>query len=855
MSSDPGTVSTAAADAGAEIGNPLGFLTDYAVDGGHADEILICTFNQNLAFFERSALGPCRATGAAVTILGDVAEADHDIVAVRGAGVSYVAANVRARRTFHPKLIVIAGRERSIVAVGSGNLTIAGWWGNDEVWSLHHGNTEQASPVIAQVAEWCRMLPEYVTVPGIARVALERVAETLDRAPTPSHHTDVRLLHTLDQPIVEQLPRGPVDELNLYAPFHDLDGTALTALLTRLQPAHTTIGFQPGLTSANGAVLAEIAADFVELTSDPYRHGKLIEWCSDGQWWAVTGSPNLSAAALCRAASSGGNVELATLAPIPEPLMPPGAPAATEQIAAIHRTGPVGRRRIKPVLLAACRTVDGVQVDFARPATDDAVLRYATPDVLPGVWLAELPVPPGTTTWTLDDLPGMTRVQVVEAGEPSNTVFVIDPVQACNRRRPSGQGPTRVAPTLEDVFADATAARHLLDLFAEAPKLARAPGAATDEQAGRDPESYFAGDWRDYLDLATEFVSASILNWALGLPAGLSASGVIGVPDDWDDDDPDDVEGGLDDEDVEDPDAGLDPVPVSERALVIAASEQERQRWWSTIQRQAPDGPVEQLFLLRAVLTFVAAGGLGYRDRRWVPVAHRLVRELAAHDPPEELLAPVGSLTALTLSITRSTLSQIVDDTDAVHQRRIEHEASHLVLEADATLISEYATGLETRFGSTVVDADEVLGIVAKIVNDDPFSDGLTAIEGLGHACTVAGTHLEIASPQSYPLATALTVISRMERVPLVSVRCRGDQLDSDVLLCWEQPDLLIVRPAANSKYWGAVYRLKGAGLATVRSGTTEEISHREVESFMPGRPPGVIAQRVLDSCNQVLES
>src|SRR4051794_11627333 len=118
--------------------NPLTLITRHALAGHHVDEILICTFNQNLAFFERNALAACRSTGARVTIIGDAAVAEHDVVAIRHAGISYLSGLVKASRTFHPKLIVLAGEDRALVAIGSGNLTIAGWWGNDELWSVHH---------------------------------------------------------------------------------------------------------------------------------------------------------------------------------------------------------------------------------------------------------------------------------------------------------------------------------------------------------------------------------------------------------------------------------------------------------------------------------------------------------------------------------------------------------------------------------------------------------------------------------------------------------------------------------------------------------------------------------------------
>lgn len=76
--------------------NPLALVSQFALAGHEAIEVLICTFNQNLPFFERSVLGPCRATGGRVTILGDIRMAEHDTAAIGRAGTGYVVANVSA---------------------------------------------------------------------------------------------------------------------------------------------------------------------------------------------------------------------------------------------------------------------------------------------------------------------------------------------------------------------------------------------------------------------------------------------------------------------------------------------------------------------------------------------------------------------------------------------------------------------------------------------------------------------------------------------------------------------------------------------------------------------------------------
>jgi len=59
--------------------------------------------------------------------------------------------------------------------------------------------------------------------------------------------------------------------------------------------------------------------------TERYRHGKLVEWTmSDGRRYALTGSPNLSYAALATP-EGAGNTEVAILSSLDETLFPASA--------------------------------------------------------------------------------------------------------------------------------------------------------------------------------------------------------------------------------------------------------------------------------------------------------------------------------------------------------------------------------------------------------------------------------------------------------------------------------------------------------------------------------------------------
>lgn len=126
------------------LASPLSLL--HEVDT--ASEVLALTYSFNAAFWERAALSLARQLRAKVTVVSDAAMAVIDPRAVRKAGVTYLdgRAAVHGGGAFHPKLFVIAGPKQAIVAVGSGNLTLSGWSGNAEIWTVLRGSAASFPP-------------------------------------------------------------------------------------------------------------------------------------------------------------------------------------------------------------------------------------------------------------------------------------------------------------------------------------------------------------------------------------------------------------------------------------------------------------------------------------------------------------------------------------------------------------------------------------------------------------------------------------------------------------------------------------------------------------------------------------
>ena len=217
-----------------DVPNPLNLFWRFVQDDDHsATEVLLFTFNHDLAFFERSALGMIQQTGARITIIADTRMAHHDLYAVRRAG-----GGVPSRARPLPRLVPPEGaRDRFGGPSGASRSARAtcrcrGGRAMDESSGASMRPTPAADP---------RVVHDLGLVAATA-AGIVRGGDGVSEAMAPYRHlverlattdSSARLVHTLDQPIIEQLPEGPVDTLALYAPFHDPGAHAVRALLER----------------------------------------------------------------------------------------------------------------------------------------------------------------------------------------------------------------------------------------------------------------------------------------------------------------------------------------------------------------------------------------------------------------------------------------------------------------------------------------------------------------------------------------------------------------------------------------------------------------------------------------------
>ena len=723
--------------------SPLPFLIAEENQGnGQAREALFCSWSVDLGYFEQEVLGAAEATRARVTVVGDARAAEPGAQSAAGAGTRYVhgLAAPGAGGAFRAKVMIVAGRERALVAIGSGDLSPGGWGLNKESWTIAAADREACPELVADVADWLRSLDDRCALAPLAARGISRTAALLEELAIEADIVDTghRLVHTSSQPVIGQLPAGEVDHLLLYAPFHDERTDTVRELIASLRPARVTLAVQSGgrtviqPTALRRVIAAAgIPVAIVEDSEERYRHETLIEAVRpDGRRWALTGSPDLTVRALLTPAGKGGNIEVGVVSHPAASLFPAATrPLSLEEVPAARQQPGSGQARQSDsaVLLAATRTGDGLEVTLARPTTWPTPLEASRTDS-PGAWAAIGSVPADAVSHLLagTDRPGGTRVRRARdaGGAPGPAVFVMDSELAVHGVR--GQtAPARAGqPGPAELITDA---RLLERWLTDAGSLTAAdPG-----ETGPGPDE---ADWLADADDAQASLGVTMYRLALGeLPSGLPGPALAAARD--------------------------RPGPERRKVRQLLTT--------ATGTQAAPRAAIARLALLTLVLCGSEAriwdGPQG--PDGWISACAEAVRNLVRGDIPERLVTAAASWAALAMYLMHEHRPADGRAPEAVAYEEARAAAARLLPSASAALVAGVATPFTNGSGFPV-DPDAVMHVTRLAAQDDPLTHAIDALASAKPDWSVHRHGGRLLHVQSGGRGTFLHAAEALEAVP-----------------------------------------------------------------------------------------
>uniref|UniRef100_UPI003D8AE38F phospholipase D family protein n=1 Tax=Gordonia sp. B7-2 TaxID=3420932 RepID=UPI003D8AE38F len=670
-----------------EFSSPLTLIREWRDSGENLTEALILGYTIDLPFLERYFIGQARGIGARVTVLSDVHQSTHDDVDVRKAGRSYLHGQVLCAGAFHPKLTVLLNEERVWIAIGSGNPTTSGWGHNAELWLVVRSSSTSGPAAFYDLAQWLEDLPHIVHMPSWIGESVENVARQIRPKSTDQSAESLQFLGNLRRSLISQLPIGPTADLNLSAPFLDPKSNAVASLVERFQPQRIAIGIQPTLGSYDGRSLADALAavpayEIRYLDETRTSHGKLVEWTAGGEWRALVGSPNLSAAALLRATNNHGNCELAAIYDNSVSLLPEGSIAAAADLRARRTISDAHEAESDDdvlTLLGVKRSPGGIDVEFVvkRPAR---VAFDIANDAGPGDWheihTVDVDISGGVSEFCPYAAPAgyamRIRTELDDTIHISRVVFVTD-LHRCQPRVSSSIGPKLARDYgMDSLFGDddlANRFRH--DFTSLVLATSRVGGGGSSAAAASVPAPASESDddrWATWIAKVEDVFKPSLTG--LLFPTGVdTATRDIGPGWTIDPDEGVDIADGEDEEAV---DPLEDEFSARQARTVTPIQNSAKTAWkkWDTklrrqILRADPPLPIEvRLLALRLHLDLLAAGVWGPSDKEWTNNLLELIAavytdKVLPTDLPEEVDSTRATLVANAFALLFDELKQV----------------------------------------------------------------------------------------------------------------------------------------------------------------------------------------------------
>lgn len=222
---------------------------------------IITTFSFDFYYFEKVLLRRLRSMGVRnVLVLADATMLHQATRFSSGFGASrtktYNLVPVHCSGAFHPKMLVLVGKKSGWMAIGSGNLTEAGFGKNDEVWGgFYFSETNSTTHRNLFAGGWGFIKSlEQDYIKGFAKKQIEdteQFAPWLSNLPRLSSSywsqaedgSKILLIHSaaggasIWEQLIRHLPEVGIERITVFSPFFDAKGAMLQKLANRFPSA------------------------------------------------------------------------------------------------------------------------------------------------------------------------------------------------------------------------------------------------------------------------------------------------------------------------------------------------------------------------------------------------------------------------------------------------------------------------------------------------------------------------------------------------------------------------------------------------------------------------------------------
>ncbi len=288
------------------------------------DIALMTTFNFDIKFFERAILNPLYARGLKkISVFVDSRELSKSVKNVSNChlGRKYMVNPVEMDGSFHPKVVLLLGKKKAKLFVGSANLTASGQTTNNEVFNFYDYSSKSQENIDV-INDAISFFIE------INNLSYKQDTELIREAASYPYYkkntsSDSVLIYNTKKSILDQLKERitqRVKEINVVVPYYDQQLTALKLLKKSFPNAKAHLYLYKYLSTFPTDVdNKERIADTIDVFEgfednnsyswNNFYHGKVFLFKCDNADYVLYGSANCTQSALVKSKVDNGNIE------------------------------------------------------------------------------------------------------------------------------------------------------------------------------------------------------------------------------------------------------------------------------------------------------------------------------------------------------------------------------------------------------------------------------------------------------------------------------------------------------------------------------------------------------------------
>lgn len=285
---------------------------------------LITTFNFDISFFERKMLNSLMDNDVKkIELFVDAGQLDKALQNNRDNALNkkYIVNAIDIKSSFHPKVILLLGQDRAKLIISSANITLSGYTLNNEIFKsfLYDKNNENNLNLINDAIDF------FIKLNDLAYYKDTNIFDSIQNlvyVGKKNNNTDIKLIHSIDESINEQIRRiinDKVDSIDVAVPYYDKELLGLERLKESFECSNINLYIQNEKSTFPKQYNEEKnIIDFSKIIvysklknndKNNFYHGKVFRINTNNKSYILYGSSNCTLSALDKSYKNNGNVE------------------------------------------------------------------------------------------------------------------------------------------------------------------------------------------------------------------------------------------------------------------------------------------------------------------------------------------------------------------------------------------------------------------------------------------------------------------------------------------------------------------------------------------------------------------